>query len=279
MYYDVVIAHHGIAKMKWGQRNGPPYPLKPASKSVKELKAEGKSRKEIRAIKKAARKNDPRHMSKKKRAEWEKTRQLTKEEHDEVVRRGDVKKASTRLGQFTDDELRQIKSRFESEKQISDLAKSSDGKSFVNDFVKNADSLKKVIDSGSNLYNSIAKVVNSTTTADLPIVGENKAEKIRKEKKEEADKLKKEAKEESDKKAKAAKEEEDRKIKREKEIEQRNAEIEKAKNDERRQEEKHIKEMALLDAQISKVNDEKYSKSKAEIDSAYERIKGSKIVL
>ena len=37
------LAHHGIKGQKWGQRNGPPYPLNPSDKSTAEKKAEGGS--------------------------------------------------------------------------------------------------------------------------------------------------------------------------------------------------------------------------------------------
>lgn len=28
-YYDTCLAHHGVKGQRWGERNGPPYPLKP----------------------------------------------------------------------------------------------------------------------------------------------------------------------------------------------------------------------------------------------------------
>lgn len=38
---DSYLAHHGIKGMKWGKRNGPPYPLDASDKSAAERKAEG----------------------------------------------------------------------------------------------------------------------------------------------------------------------------------------------------------------------------------------------
>lgn len=37
--------HHGIQGMKWGKRNGPPYPLKPSARSASERKARRKPKK------------------------------------------------------------------------------------------------------------------------------------------------------------------------------------------------------------------------------------------
>lgn len=41
MKYESSLYHHGIPKMRWGQRNGPPYPLSRSQKSSAEKRAEG----------------------------------------------------------------------------------------------------------------------------------------------------------------------------------------------------------------------------------------------
>ena len=43
MSYDAInneLYHHGILGQKWGNKNGPPYPLKASSHSVSEKKAD-----------------------------------------------------------------------------------------------------------------------------------------------------------------------------------------------------------------------------------------------
>lgn len=39
---DLYLAHHGILGMKWGRKNGPPYPLKDGDHSASEKKADWK---------------------------------------------------------------------------------------------------------------------------------------------------------------------------------------------------------------------------------------------
>lgn len=99
MYRDYDLYHHGISGQKWGQRNGPPYPLSRAkSKKVKESGSiVSRAKKKIDSIKKA-------HAKRKAAAhEKEKERALK-----DPRNKPDPKK-------FTNDELRELNNRMQLE--------------------------------------------------------------------------------------------------------------------------------------------------------------------
>lgn len=99
------LAHHGISGMKWGKRNGPPYPLTQSSKSKAERKVStGKTN--------GSEKKDTETSSKKK------------------------------VSDMSDSELKEAISRLQLEKQYKDLTKSENvkksakGKEFVMDVLE-----------------------------------------------------------------------------------------------------------------------------------------------
>lgn len=99
MYREYDLYHHGISGQKWGQRNGPPYPLSRAkSKKVKESGSiVSKAKKKINSIKKA-------HAKRKAAAhEKEKEKALKKSN-----RKPDPKN-------FSNEELREMNSRMQLE--------------------------------------------------------------------------------------------------------------------------------------------------------------------
>lgn len=100
---DNAFQHHGILGMKWGKRNGPPYPLDSGGKSSSKRKG-----------------GEENHEAKKT------------EEHSK----------SKNLQDLTDDELRARINRLEMEKRYRDLSKTSEvkktsrGKAFVMDVLE-----------------------------------------------------------------------------------------------------------------------------------------------
>lgn len=93
MYPENYLAHHGIDGQKWGQRNGPPYPLLRNAAGQLRAKAQAKRKARTEAkVKKVAEEKIKQHEAMKKylRENPEKLykhkNDLTKEEVDEIMK-------------------------------------------------------------------------------------------------------------------------------------------------------------------------------------------------
>lgn len=149
---DDVLEHHGILGMRWGRRNGPPYPLDSKVSTGKRLKkAGGKgsiSRKRRRALKKARKaraknlkiKTEQKIQEQKKQAE-EQQRQKTKEE---IINSKDVKAMLANIDMFTTNEINTVLTRLSTERNLKtevDRQKEADksaGRKIVDFAAKNA---------------------------------------------------------------------------------------------------------------------------------------------
>ena len=139
--------HHGRLGMKWGKKNGPPYPL------------------------------DYSKLSEEERA---KDKQRVKEE-------GDIESVSYKKNRsyFTDQEINEVINRYQLNSRINQLAadsaKMKAGKSKTEEL---AEKLQKVSDvgfklgsalqAGTNVYNNVAKIMNALGDNDMPIIGQQK---------------------------------------------------------------------------------------------------------
>lgn len=177
------LEHHGIKGQSWGDRNGPPYPLKPAiSRAVKEsakkepkqgiiakYKANkiAKKRKaaQVEALKKAREEKDRKQQEEKAKADLKKK---VTESRDPVLlyKHADL---------FSTDELREMKNRLSVEEEIKNLSPSivDKGQQFIKKAQTTADVLGKtatVLDNGIKTYNNVAKVLNSMCDTKMPMI-------------------------------------------------------------------------------------------------------------
>ena len=139
--------HHGRLGMKWGKRNGPPYPL------------------------------DYSKLSEEERA---KDKQRVKEE-------GDIESVGYKKNRsyFTDQEINEVINRYQLNTRINQLsaesAKMKAGKSKTDEFIEKMGKATEVgnklangIQAGTNVYNNVAKIMNALGDNDLPIIGQEK---------------------------------------------------------------------------------------------------------
>lgn len=180
------LQHHGILGQKKGQRNGPPYPLKPSAHSAAEKKAmkssgnRGSSIAKYKAkVAKKAQIEAVKKAEKQKKSEEKKNAQNAKLK-EKILKSRSVAKVYKHADLFSDQELQQLKNRFTLENDIKKL-KNSDftqkGKDFIDKVGMAGDSLGKVanvIENGSRTYNNVAKVMNSLYGSDMKIIGEKK---------------------------------------------------------------------------------------------------------
>ena len=139
--------HHGRLGMKWGKKNGPPYPL------------------------------DYSKLSEEERA---KDKQRVKEE-------GDIESVSYKKNRsyFSDQEINEVINRYQLNSRINQLAadsaKMKAGKSKTEELTEKLQKATEVgfklangIQAGSNVYNNVAKIMNAFGDKDLPIIGQQK---------------------------------------------------------------------------------------------------------
>lgn len=141
------LKHSGIFGMKWGKRNGPPYPL-----SYNKLSAEEK---------KAAK--------------------------ESAINRGDLKEVHANREHFSDQEINSAINRFNLYTRLSDLSspnsksKLNKGMKAVDNIANNLGKMANLVQSGSRLYNNAAPVLNTFAGTTLkPIRFDNGNDKKKK---------------------------------------------------------------------------------------------------
>lgn len=130
------LAHHGRKGQKWGDRNGPPYPLD-YDKLSPEERAEAKQK---------------------------------------AIDRGDVTEARANSKYFSVKEIDDTILKYNKNKQLSELSAETNkkGKTFTEKYTEGAEKYVKIVDATSGIYNVTAKVTNAFGLTNLPIIGEKR---------------------------------------------------------------------------------------------------------
>jgi len=112
--------HHGIGGQKWGEQNGPPYPLNPNKDYSKaEKKAMKKEyRKEVRRQKKERKRNEKEEERKKRLAEEE---ARLEEEKNKAIKSGSIKDVDKYKDRMTNEELKEAMERIKNIQSFEDL--------------------------------------------------------------------------------------------------------------------------------------------------------------
>lgn len=137
---DDVLAHHGILGMRWGKKNGPPYPLGSDKSTGKRLKStSGRiARKRKKALKKARK---VRAANQKRKLKEQQNLEATNKSKEEIIKTKDIKAMSKNIDQFSNQEINDMLTRLDTEKRLREKviqiekANTSKGKR-LKDFVK-----------------------------------------------------------------------------------------------------------------------------------------------
>lgn len=125
--YGNEIKHHGIPGQKWGEKNGPPYPLSRLQKSSSERR--------------------------------ETTGSKTKEE---LIRRGSAREVMSRRDEFTDQEIKQIVNRIDTERRLKTLADSEQKSTFsdiIDKFMQRLNRINNWTDTSLKTYKNIQQIM------------------------------------------------------------------------------------------------------------------------
>lgn len=164
--------HFGILGMKWGKRNGPPYPLQEGEHSKAELKA---MKKQARAERKAER-AEKRKVHQEKVAERREKKAVKKEfkamkkaeaeeaKRQKILQKGSLNDIRKLKGNISNAEYQEVFKRLENEQKLAEFDKKK--KQTLAENIASAQKVISNINSGSQaalqLYNRGASIYNQT---------------------------------------------------------------------------------------------------------------------
>lgn len=140
------LVHHGIKDQKWGERNGPPYPLDYSQMSRKEKRHIRRNLHKIRKAETAKRKEEEEAAKKEK-------------EKQEAILKGDYKYAQKHVDELSNKDIEDLMNR----KQRLDRLNSVDDSSGIDisDITKTINNISNLVGAGANLGSNIVRVKNT----------------------------------------------------------------------------------------------------------------------
>ena len=186
-YESNYLAHHGILGMKWGQRNGPPYPLAAKMHSAAEKAAGWRKSLAEKSAAKKKKKKQQKALEKARQArianiQKEKEKKQYEEDKEKALKSGKASEILKYKGDLTNDQLQKAVSRLDWEKKLSDLSDKEvkDGWDKMDDIMKKADKVTNYVKSGTNLYKAIEEAIKPFKKKDEKTIEEERKEKIQK---------------------------------------------------------------------------------------------------
>lgn len=159
MYYAIInnpneLYHHGRLGQKWGERNGPPYPL-----SRGQLSLGGYIQK--RKAKKAAETEQKKEVAQKQAEEAKRRHDADKEK---VLRSGSASEVLKYQGELTNQELQNAVNRINLESQLRNYSAKEIKRNMdkINQIMKDVETLTGWTKIATDTYNTMARIYNAT---------------------------------------------------------------------------------------------------------------------
>lgn len=123
---EEVLEHHGVEGQSWGDRNGPPYPLKGVDKKVAraEYKAKKEKERKLKKMQKAAKK------ARKVKAKNAKLEAEILKKKQKLLKQGDLDKIRKNANLFSNEELKYVLERDAAKKALSNKKERTDDERF-----------------------------------------------------------------------------------------------------------------------------------------------------